>query len=119
MSSRCLFTASPINDALKREANIFNWEWYKEFLKSSWCASFIKDFRDHYEVVNHRHLKIEKELFDQDNKTKYRFSDFFRKITDRSAYKSNVRFLCGIEGVDYTKDDQIRFTISEYYQRFC
>jgi hypothetical protein len=56
--TRCFYIMSPLNDALKKETNIFKWKFYKEFLKDSNHRSFLKDFVRHYEDIKKHNDQI-------------------------------------------------------------
>lgn len=43
-----------------------------------------------------------------------RISDFFWKLADKTSYDTHEKFLCGIEGIDFSEQDQIRYTCEKY-----
>lgn len=79
---------SPLNYALKKETNIFNWKFYKEFLKDSNHRSFLKDFVRHYEDIKKDKDKVSDQLYSIEGEKLEQFKDFFRKsIFSKSLYK--------------------------------
>lgn len=50
--ARCFYIMSPLNHALNKERNIFNWKYYQDFLRSPNHKSFLRDFKIHYEQIS-------------------------------------------------------------------
>lgn len=106
---------SPLNFALKKETNIFQWTYYEEFLKNTNHRSFLKDFSVHYQDIKKAKDKASDDLFAIEEEKLEQVKDFFRKsIFARSQFKKETDVINGLEGKDYTKEQHVEFIVKNY-----
>jgi hypothetical protein len=53
-------------------------------------------------------------LFDIESKGSEIFKDAFSKLFSSTTFKEKDKYLTNIEGIDFTREDQVRFTYEKY-----
>ena len=115
---RCFYIMSPLSDALLKNKNIFEWDFYDEFLVNSNHKSFLKDFRVHYEVLRVKKEETETLVQGYEGRWGNKTKDFFRRnIFSRTKYARERVFLEGLERMDYKPEEHTDFIQEEYIMK--
>lgn len=100
--TRCHNNMSPINEKYERHKD------------SKSVRSLFEQIKPLYGRVYLKWIAYCSSLTEQENHKTEMLKDFFTKRIWKAENDMKDKFLTGIEGIDYSKEDQIKYTYSAY-----